>query len=184
MTDVMARNMVIGAALLLASCADSSADRNGDGKVDAAERAAEMNADAFIPMKAGLWETRFEFSDIELPSLGKAQKRQIMEEVAENASNRRCLSEEEAKQPGADFFGGDGAEKCVYRQFDAKGSNVTMALTCAMEGMGSVDMELAGQMGETSFNYDSKLAIRLPMIGRVNMTGTAIGKYVGACPQG
>ena len=51
-----------------------------------------------------------------------------------------------------------------------------------MEGMGSVDMELAGIMGETEFNYDSKFDVRLQMIGKVKMQGKATGKYVGACP--
>ena len=43
-------------------------------------------------------------------------------------------------------------------------------------------MELAGVMGETAFNYDSKFDVRLPMIGTVKMQGKASGKYVGACP--
>ena len=81
-----------------------------------------------------------------------------------------------------DFFGGDGAEKCVYKAFDVSGQNVRMKLSCGMDGMGSVDMELAGVMGETAFNYDSEVAVRLPMIGKVKMTGNAIGKHVGACP--
>jgi hypothetical protein len=51
-----------------------------------------------------------------------------------------------------------------------------------MDSMGSVDMELAGVMGETEFNYDSTLNVRLPMVGKVTMQGQARGKYMGACP--
>lgn len=170
------------AILTLASCSDKSADSNGNGEVDSAERAAELDYDAFIPMKAGLWETKFVFSDIDLPSLGKAQKQQIMDEVAKSASSRSCLSAAEAKKPGADFFGGDGAEKCVYKKFDVMGQNVKMQLSCGMDGMGSVDMDLSGVMGDTEFNYDSEVAVRLPMVGKVKMTGNAIGKFVGDCP--
>ena len=166
----------------LASCSDSSADKDGDGVVDSAERAAEMDYDAFVPMKSGLWETKFVFTDIDVPTLGKSQKRQMMEEVAKGASSRSCLTPEQAKKPGADFFGGDGAEKCMYKSFDVSGQNVKMTLTCGMEGMGSVDMELAGVMGETEFNYESEVAVRLPMIGKVKMTGNALGKYAGKCP--
>ncbi len=168
--------------LMIAACADNSADKDGNGVVDSEERAAEMDYDAFIPMKAGLWETRFVFSDIDVPSLGKAQKKQIMDEVAESASSQSCLTEAEAKKPGADFFGGNGAEKCVYKAFDVSGQNVKLKLSCGMDGMGSVDMELAGVMGETEFNYDSKVDVRLPMVGKVAMQGKAMGKYVGACP--
>lgn len=168
--------------LTLNSCSDSSADKDGNGIIDSEERAAEMDYDAFIPMKAGLWETRFVFKDIDLPSLGKAQKQQIMDEVANSASSRTCLSEAEAKSPGADFFGGDGTDKCVYKKFDVMGQNVTMQLSCAMDGMGSIDIDLAGVMGETEFNYDSDVAVRLPMVGKVKMTGNAVGKHVGDCP--
>jgi hypothetical protein len=170
------------ALLILSSCSDNSADSDGDGTVNNAERAAEMDYDAFIPMKAGLWETKFTFSEIDVPTLGKAQKQQIMDEVAKGASSKSCLSEAEAKKPGADFFGGNGAEKCVYKSFDVSGQNVKMTLTCGMEGMGSVDMQLAGVMGETDFNYDTEVAIRLPMVGKVKMKGNATGKHAGKCP--
>ena len=170
------------ALLALAACADSSADKDGNGIIDSEERAAEMDYDAFIPMKAGLWETKFVFAEINVPTLGKAEKQQIMDEVAKSASSRSCLTDADAKKPGADFFGGNGAEKCVYKAFDVSGQNVQMKLSCGMDGMGSVDMELAGVMGETEFNYDSKVDVRLPMVGKVAMRGKATGEYVGACP--
>ena len=164
------------AALAISACSDKGAD------TDSKERAAEMDYDAFIPMKAGQWETKFVFTDIDVPTLGKAEKQQIMDEVAKSASSRSCLTEAEAKKPAADFFGGKGAEKCVYKAFDVSGQNVRLQLSCGMEGMGSVDMELAGVMGETAFNYDSKFDVRLPMIGKVKMQGKATGTYTGACP--
>ena len=164
------------AALAISACSDKGAD------TDSKERAAEMDYDAFIPMKAGQWETKFVFTDMDVPTLGKAEKQQIMDEVAKGASSRSCLTAAEAKKPSADFFGGNGAEKCVYKAFDVSGQNVRLQLSCGMEGMGSVDMELAGVMGETAFNYDSKFDVRLPMIGKVKMQGKATGEYVGACP--
>jgi hypothetical protein len=50
-----------------------------------------------------------------------------------------------------------------------------------MEGIGSVDMDLNGSMGADSFNFDSNVAMRLPMVGKVSLTGTAQGRYAGAC---
>ena len=170
------------ALLLINGCAENSADKDGNGFIDSKERAAEMNYDAFIPMKAGLWETKFVFDDINVPTLRKAQKQQIMDAVAKSASSQSCLTEVDAKRPGADFFGGNGAEKCVYKTFDVSGQTVIMNLSCVMEGMGIVDMELAGVMGETEFIYDSKLDVRLPMVGTVAMKGRKTGKYVGSCP--
>jgi hypothetical protein len=169
-------------SIALASCSDDSADKDGNGIVDSEERAAEMDYDAFIPMKAGLWETRFVFSDIDVPTLGKSEKQQIMDEVAKSASSRSCLTAEEAKKPGADFFGGEGADKCVYKAFDVSGQNVRLKLSCSMDGMGGVDMELKGVMGETEFNYESEVDVRLPMVGKVKMKGNALGKHIGECP--
>jgi hypothetical protein len=50
-----------------------------------------------------------------------------------------------------------------------------------MEGMSSVEIDLSGVMGETAFNYESEVAIRLPMVGKVKMKGNAIGKHAGEC---
>ena len=96
---------IAGAALCLSliSCSDSSADRDGDGAVNAEERAAEMAADAFIPMKPGRWETKFTFTEIAVPTLGKAERQQIMDEMAKGASRRTPdpgpLLQTEAKCP-------------------------------------------------------------------------------------
>ncbi len=169
------------AFLALAACADDSADNDGDGRVSAKERAAEMAADGFIPMQAGRWETKFVFTDIDVPSLGQSKKQQIMEEIAKIASSSSCLSAEEAKNPGADFFGGHGAENCTYKAFDLSGQTARMKLVCSMEGIGSVDMDLDGSMGADRFDFDSNVAMRLPMVGKVALTGKAEGRYAGAC---
>jgi hypothetical protein len=167
--------------LMLTSCSDDSADRNGDGKVSSVERSAELASDGFIPMKAGRWETRFAFNDIDVPTLGARQKQQIMDEMSKGASSVSCLSAEEAKKPGADFFGGQGADDCTYRTFDVSGQKARLGLTCGMRGMGSVDMDLNGTMNESKFDFDTNVAMRLPMIGKFKLQGTATGRYAGAC---
>lgn len=169
------------ACLALTACADDSADHDGNGTVSAKERASEMATDGFITMQAGRWETKFVFTDIDVPALGQNKKQQIMDEIAKIASSASCLSPEEAKNPGADFFGGDGAENCTYKAFDLSGQNARMKLVCSMEGVGSVDMDLNGSMAADSFDFDSNVAMRLPMVGKVALTGKAEGRYAGAC---
>lgn len=167
-------------ALALSSCGDN-ADENNDGQVSRDERAAEMQHDAFIAMMPGQWNTTFTFNEIDVPTLGKSQKQQIMKEMANGASSSSCLSAEEAKNPGADFFGGNGAEKCIYKKFDVSGQNVKMTLSCTMDGMGNVDMEMKGVIGDDQFNFDADLAMRLPVVGKVKLKGTAVGRHAGAC---
>jgi hypothetical protein len=73
--------------LALSACSDHSADRDGNGTVDAGERAAEINADGLIPMKPGRWETTFTFTEIAVPTLGKSERQQIMDHMAKGASS-------------------------------------------------------------------------------------------------
>lgn len=178
--------LLSAATLTLFACSDKGAgthaDKDGNGVIDGQERAAAMDYDAFIPMKPGLWETNFAFADINVPTLGKAEKQQIMDKVSKSTSSQSCLTDAEAKKPAANFFVGNGAEKCVYEAFDVSGQNVRMKLSCGMDSMGRVDMELTGAMGITDFNYDSKVDVRLPIVGKVAMQGKASGKYIGDCP--
>lgn len=178
--------LLSAATLALSACsgngADANADKDGNGVIDGQKRAAAMDNDAFIPMRAGLWETNFVFSDINVPTLGKAEKQQIMDKMSKRTSSQSCLTDGEAKKPAADFFVGNGAEKCVYEAFDVSGQNVRMKLSCSMDSMGRVDTELTGVMGKTEFNYDSKVEVRLPIVGKVAMQGKASGKYMGDCP--
>jgi Protein of unknown function (DUF3617) len=165
----------------IAGCSDDSADRDGDGVVSKQERSAEMASDGFIAMKPGRWETQFAFTNIDVPTLGTKEKQQIMSEMAKGASSVSCLSVEEAKKPGADFFGGQGADDCKYKTFDMSGQKARLALTCGMEGMGSVDIDMAGAMDESKFDFGTDVAMRLPIVGKIKMQGTATGRYVGAC---
>lgn len=174
--------LLYAAALGLSACSDKEANGNPDKGANGIIGTAEMDYDAFIPMKAGLWETNFVFTDINVPTLGKAQKQQIMNKVSKSTSSQSCLTDAEAKKPAADFFVGNGAEKCVYEAFDVSGQNVRMKLSCGMDSIGRVDTVLTGVMGKTEFNYDSKVEVRLPIVGKVAMQGKANGKYLGDCP--
>ncbi len=179
----MLKLFLLSAAVLgLSACSDKEADGTADKGTNGNIGTAEMEHDAFIPMKAGLWETNFVIADINVSTLGKAQKQQIMDKVSKSTSSQSCLTDAEAKKPAADFFVGNGAEKCVYEAFDVSGQNVRMELSCGMDSMGRVDIELTGVMGKTEFNYDSKVDVRLPIVGKVAMQGKANGKYIGDCP--
>lgn len=178
--------LLSAATLALSACsgngADANADKDGNGVIDGQKRTAAMDNDAFIPMRAGLWETNFVFSDINVPTLGKTEKQQIMDKMSKSTSSQSCLTDGEAQKPAADFFVGNGAEKCVYEALDVSGQKVRMKLSCSMDSMGRVDTELTGVMGKTEFNYDSKVEVRLPIVGKVAMQGKASGKYMGDCP--
>ncbi len=170
---------VTGGALM--SCSNSGADRNDDGVVDAAERAAEMADSSFEPMAAGRWDTRVVFSEIDVPSLSDARKKAIMDQLSSLASGSVCLSEAEARNPGPDFFGGPGTGKCSYGKFDVSGQKVKLELNCAMEGAGAVNLQLQGKVAANRFDFDTQAKVRLPVLGAIKLKGKSEGRHAGAC---
>ena len=180
----MKRNILALAVMLagLTSCSGGSeSDVNGDGKVSASERAAEMTKDGYLPILPGRWKLQFQFTDIDLPRLGKQERQNLLREAAQGASGLSCLSAAEANKPGADFFGGKGAEDCTYKQFDLAGNRAKMQVVCGMGTMGKAEMNLDGTVGDTQFDFDTNIAVSVPLAGKVKMTGRMTGTHDGPC---
>jgi hypothetical protein len=177
-------SIALAAALLVLSSCGDNADSDGDGKISKAERATEMQRDGYLAMTAGQWETKVSFTDIDVPKLSALQKQQIMDAAGKETTRYTCLTKSEAAKPGPDFFGGAGAEQCTYTRFDIAGNRADMALGCKMGSMGKADMELSGTVGPDAFTFDTKVIVKLPMVGKsqaITMTGTMTGKYEGEC---
>jgi hypothetical protein len=181
MTNNILKLIAIVPLLALAASCSDSADTNGDGSVSRAERAEEMRRDGYLAMQPGRWRMTFNFSEIDVPRLGNEEKASIKAELAKGASGLACLSAADAAKPGPDFFGGEGAEDCNYQSFDIAGNRVRMALVCGMGDIGKAKMDLDGTVGDTDFNFDTNLDLRVPMAGKIALKGTMTGKHEGAC---
>ncbi len=167
----------------LGGCNDN-ADTDGDGTVSSKERAVEMNRDGYLALAPGRWQHSVTFTEIDVPKLAAAQKQKIIEAAGKESLHYSCLSKAEAAKPGPDFFGGAGSENCTYQKFDLAGNQADMAISCQMGNMGKTDMELSGKVGTDDFNFDTKVIVHLPMIGKsrtIKMAGTMTGKNMGAC---
>jgi hypothetical protein len=176
---------IIAAAImvtLVSGCSrGSESDTNGDGTVSSEERSKELAADGYLPMQPGRWKITFQFNEIDVPRLGNKEKKDILREVESGASGVSCLSAAQASKPGADFFGGKGAEDCIYKKFDIAGNRVTMQVACGMGGMGKAEMDLNGTVGDVQFDYDTKLAVSIPLAGKIKLAGKMTGKHEGKC---
>lgn len=166
----------------MAACTDNSADSNGDGIVNADERTHEMLSDAFIESEPGLWETKTNFTEIDMPAISERKKAKMLEKISEGFSSTSCLSPEDAKQPDADFFGGEGSENCMYERFDMSGQLAEIAVICTIENIGDVKINLNGKMEPTVHAFDTELKISMPGLGDIGMNGTVERKHVGECP--
>jgi hypothetical protein len=174
-------SLVVIAFCTLQGCSGNKSDADGDGTISTAERSAELAKDGYLPMQPGRWKTEFKFSEIDVPRLGNEEKQDIIREMEQNTSGVSCLSADEASKPGADFFGGNGAEDCTYKKFDIAGNRVTMQVSCGMGGMGKVAMDLDGTVGDTQFDYDTKFTVSVPIAGNIKLAGKMTGKYEGKC---
>jgi hypothetical protein len=172
---------MLAATAALYGCSGRGSDADGDGTISSKERAEELSKNGYLPMQAGRWRTEFKFSEIDVPRLGKQEKQDILKEMEQNSSGVSCLSAADASKPGADFFGGEGAEDCTYKKFDIAGNRVTMQVSCGMGGMGKVEMDLDGTVGDTQFAYDTKFTVSVPIAGKIKMAGSLTGQHEGAC---
>jgi Protein of unknown function (DUF3617) len=173
--------LTLAAVLTLQGCSGNQSDADGDGTVSSKERMAELAKNGYLPMEAGRWKTEFKFSEIDVPRLGNEEKQSILREMEQSSSGVSCLSAADASKPGADFFGGEGAEDCTYKKFDIAGNRVTMQVACGMAGMGKVDMDLDGTVGDTKFEYDTKFTVSVPIAGKIKLAGKMTGTHDGAC---
>jgi Protein of unknown function (DUF3617) len=173
------------AALVTASLwgcnSGSESDTDGDGKISKEERAQEMAQDGYLPMQPGRWKIAFKFNEIDVSRLGNKEKQDILKELESQTSGLSCLSAAQASKPGADFFGGKGAEDCTYKKFDIAGNRVTMQVACGMGGMGKAEMDLDGTVGDMQFDYDTKLAVSIPLAGKIKLSGKMTGTHEGKC---
>lgn len=174
--------LTLTALLAVTGCnRGTESDTNGDGKVSSEERAKELAQDGYMPVKPGRWKTEFKFTDIDVPRLGKKEREEILSKAESGASGLSCLSAAEAAKPGADFFGGEGAEECTYKKFDLAGSRASMQVVCGMGTLGKADMDLDGTVGEEQFDFDTKLTVSVPLAGKIKLAGTMTGRHDGPC---
>ncbi len=165
----------------LAGCTNKAADRDKDGEISADERAIARGMNQLTPMKAGLWQVDVQFDTAEIPGFSKRKKQELLTKMSKAASSSRCLSKSEAINPPASFYGGQGAGKCRYRSFAVNDGKAAISLSCMRDNMATIDTDMAGISTETNFNFTANSALRLPMVGKIDLRGQAAGRYIGAC---
>jgi hypothetical protein len=169
------------ALLLLLSACNNSADSDGDGEVSRDERAGRIPADIILPLKPGLWQSDVNFTEIIVPGLSKKKKLEIMARMSKAASKKSCLTAVQAPRPPADFFGGGAKGACKYRNFSMQKNQTEMTLSCEMDGMAIADMDMRGTIQAARYDMDVTTELRLPMAGKVKLTGTSQAKVLGSC---
>jgi len=168
---------------LLAGCSDRGADHDGDGKITADEVAAEMNR---VTLEPGEWENTVEIVDVKIEGLPEGAPTGIMDSMkGKVTTSKSCITEEQAKNPGAEFFAAQEKTNCEVKKFDMSGGAVSSELSCSNMGgaPGSMTMAMDGQYGPSS--YDMKMNMTGGASGmKMNISAKSNGKRIGDCPAG
>lgn len=174
---------IFTASLFLTGCSDFSADKDGDGIVNKEERSFEMNSDAFIEIEHGLWETKAIFDKADMPGVPQKLQIKLLEELSSGLSSKSCVTEQDANTLDADFFGGEGAENCDYKQFDISGNNADIIVSCKIDDLGIVDVALKGNMQAKTNEFETVLTMKMAGVGEMKFTGITYRNHIGECPD-
>lgn len=172
---------VLACCAELVACSGPSPDQNKDGEVSGDERATAKGIKQLPPMKPGLWQVKVIFDTAQVTGLSERKKQEMLLKMSKAASSNRCLSKAQAPNPPASFYGGEGTGQCRYQSFDVADGKAAIAFTCARENMVTLDTQLRGTTGATDFDFSMRNELRLPMVGKVDLRGSAAGRYLGAC---
>jgi hypothetical protein len=116
------------------------------------------------------------------PGLWRITTRQLMNGAPTPQVTTRCLSPEQARDPGMTFspqFGGVNTD-CERRDYQAGGERVSWRLQCR----GQFEMDVAGEfIFETARHYTATITTKGSMAGQIVMNSTSAleGEHIGEC---
>ena len=141
------------------------------------------NARKAFELEPGQWDIKYAFDEIDVPGLSGAHRERITAEISKLASGPSCLSSGLTSQPNASFFAGAGTSGCEYSRYDVSGGKATIKMSCNMKGFGTVEIDHDGPIAAGDYRFQTKAALRLPLVGRVVLRGESTGRRSGPCPK-
>lgn len=171
--------------IALAACSGGGADKDGDGKISKEEVVAEAEA---IKFTAGEWENKVQVVDVKfdeskLPPEAKAMSGAIVKQmVGDVQTSKNCLTEEQAKKPGADFLAGTESDECTYKTFDLSGGKINADIACKGKQPGQEgSIKLAGSYTATSYNMEMNMVMSSGEMGSMTIKAKNSAKRIGEC---
>lgn len=166
---------------LIGGCSDEGADHDGDGKITAEEVAEEMNK---VTLEPGEWENTVEIVDVSIEGLPAGAPTGMMDSMkGKVTTSKSCITEEEAENPGAQFFAAQEKTNCEVKKFAMSGGAVSSEMACANMGgaPGEMTMKMDGQYGPSSYE------MTMNMLGgaagmKMDISAKSNGKRIGKCP--
>ena len=176
----MKKILLIGAAsLALAACSSGGdADKDGDGKVSAGEVKEAM---AGTEMQPGEYEVKITFSEMEAPGMPEQMRTMLMESMAKKGL-KTCITEEQAKNPGADMFGQNDESGCKMEKLDRSGNKMNAVMTCNTGGV-KMAATMDGTFKSDGYTMNMEQKITGAPSGDMSMKGQITANRIGVCPK-
>lgn len=173
--------MSVAAVTLLAGCSSNKADADGDGNISADEVAKVMNE---VTLEPGEWENTVEIVDVKVEGLPEGVPANAMDSMKKTTVSKTCMTEEQANNPGAEFFAAQEQMNCKATKFDMSGGAISSEMSCSNPGSpGGMTMVMNGQYGPS--NYDMTMDMNSDVGGmKMNISAKSSGKRIGDCPAG
>lgn len=169
---------LIACGLVLTAC-------NKSGQVSATNASAEdvakqvQEAGLETSVKPGKWVSKVTILGMHVPGAPAGMEDQMRGRTSEERDY--CLTPEQAKKPGENFFAGNEGE-CRYDHFTMGGGKIDAAMHCAHEGMTQA-VEMKGTYSPESYQMamDSKVSGGPSEMAGMSMSMRVEAKRVGEC---
>ena len=149
-----------------------------------AEVAAKVEAAGgkAVFLSPGHWDSTVTIDRVTIPGLPPEVHSHMNQAMAGKVSGS-CLTPDQARKPGADFFGGKDRKDCRYDHFDMGDGKLDAKLVCGGAD-GSATITMKGTYRPESFKLamttEAKGGPGAPM-GAMTMAATIDSKRTGAC---
>ncbi|MEM8697237.1 MAG: DUF3617 domain-containing protein [Pseudomonadota bacterium] len=134
-------------------------------------------------LQAGEWTMTTEMTEIEVPGMPEEMVEQMRAQMGEQSeSTTRCITEEEAADPGANLFAPeDASQDCDFGESTVEGGVINIQGSCeAPNGQGNATMAIEGTYTPTTM--EAELSVNVeggPM--EMRMSGNMTAERTGEC---
>lgn len=181
------RNTIFIAALLPLAACDSGPEVDMKN-ASVQEVAEEVRQDGGLAardgfMRAGLWSTSVELTELEAPNMPAMVRDQMRKSMARTEGHETCLTPEDAQKPKEDFFAGAGKD-CRYDHYRMGDGRIDAKMRCQHQGMTQL-MEMSGTYSPDHYRMTMTTRTDMPdtPMGAMTMKMNLESKRIGDCDK-
>lgn len=174
--------LIVPLAAVLAGChSQSTVEAKNATVAEVANQVAQTASNDPKAIRAGLWSSTVTIEQIDAPGVPAEMVRRMKSTIGSGQAHQSCLTEEEAKNPKANFFTGTG-NQCKYDHFKMGGGKIDATMRCSQQGASQV-MTMNGTYSPDSYRMSMNTHMEgVGPVGGLTMAMRVDSKRVGECP--